>query len=246
MKKYLFLIGLMSMSFAIGAVELSAQTVSLRRAEKLTEKGLIDKKNTFNPNLLDSLTQCDEYVMLISSYEGCTPCEWLRTSDVFDNYPITPYYNDFLLGGTNDLVPYIFIGGGYPTCAYFDKNGDVVAITLGGGSRLYEKLDRITKNKEAICDLEVGELSKEQTLRYYTYMYKAAVSDLRNDMDGVLEYAGKARELHPGFYNGYLLYKYYLSRNDTRTANEYKAQLSNPNRREAQAFKKFISELNAE
>lgn len=228
----------------VNAVGSSAQ--SLRRAEKLTEKGLIDKKNTFCPDLLDSLTKCDDYVMLISSYEGCAPCEWLRTSNVFDTYPISPYYNDFLLGGNNDLVPFIFFSGGFPTCAYFDRNGDVVAMTIGGGGTLYDKLERITKNGEAICDIEVGGLSAEQALSYYNYMYKAAVSQLRGDMDGVLEYAGKAMELHPAFYNRYLLYQYYLAKNDMESANKYKVLLNDCTPLEAQIYKKLIAGLKAE
>ena len=244
MKKYLFFAGIVLTALAVNAVESSAQ--GLRRAEKLTEKGMIDKKNTFCPDLLDSLVKCDDYVMLISSYEGCGPCEWLRTSNVFDTYPISPYYNDFLLGGNNDLVPYIFIGSGYPTCAYFDRNGDVVALTVGGGGALYDKLERITKNNEAVCDIEIGELSAEQTLVYYNFMYKAAVAHLRNDMDGVFEYAGKAMELHPAFYNRYLLYQYYLAGNDAEEANKYREMLNDCTPREARTYKKLIDGLSAE
>ncbi len=242
MKKFLSLTAIAAMLFAVSTVGSAAQ--GLKRAEKLTEKGMIDKKSTFDPNVLDSLTQCDDYVMLISSYEGCGPCEWLRTSDVFDNYPITPYYNDFLLGGNNAIVPQIFIGSGFPTCAYFDRNGDVVAITIGGGGALYDKLERITKDKEAVCDLKVDELSPEETLAYYNHMYKAAVSYMKKEMDGVLEYATRAMELHPGFYNRYLLYQYHLAKGDTETANKYKALLSERERREESAYKELIRELN--
>ncbi len=248
MKKNLLFTALVLTLLAAGTAGSSAQTriEMLRRAEKVTEKGFADKKTTFCPERLDSLTRCGGYVMLISSYEGCGPCEWLRTSDVFDTRPVTPYYNDFMLGGNNDLVPWIFFGSGFPTCAYFDGNGDVVAITIGGGGDLYGKLERIIEGGETVCDLRVGELSAEQTLSYYNFMYKAAVAHLRNDMDGVLEYATRAMELHPAFYNRYLLYRYHLARNDTGPAAEYRALLNDYSRIEAVVYKKLIAGLNAE
>jgi hypothetical protein len=246
MKRHLLSTALVFALLTLATVESSAQSGMLRTASAPTKKGLIDKKTRFSPERLDSLRRCDDYVMLISSYEGCGPCEWLRTSDVFDSYPVSPYYNDFLLGGDNDLVPYIFVGGGFPTCAWFDRNGDVVAITLGGGGRLYGQADRITKEREPICDLRIEGLSPQQTIAYYNLMYKAAVAHRRGDMEGVAEYAGKALELHPAFYNRYLMYRYHLAAGNTGSAGSYRALLGSPDPIEARVYKKLIDGLNAE
>lgn len=240
MKKHLFLTACLIL--ASMAVNLSAQ--NLRPAEKLTEKGFIDKKTTFNPDALDSLAKCDEYVMLISSFQGCNPCEELRTSDVFDTYPITPYYNDMLLGGENATLSYTFYAGGFPTCLYFDPTGEIVAVT-SGNNNLYAKLDRIVKGKERICEYPIDGVPEDQLLLLLNSSYKANVAYLKGEMDNVYKYATEAMDIYPGFYNRYLLYKYYSSKGDSISADKYKAlALENIGNRDKAVYKKLIAELN--
>ncbi len=219
MKKRLFLTGsllLVSMALAV-----TSPAQEIKRAKTITTKGLIDKKSTFNPASLDSLLKCDDYVMLISSFEGCNPCEWLRVSDVFERYPITPYYTDMGLNATNLTVPRTFIVSGFPTCMFFDRSGEIVAVTKGVAN-YYAKLDSIVNKKLPLCEQEIDGLAADQVLPFMNLMHKANIADLRGDMESVYKYASEAMEIHPGFYNRYLLYKYYMSKGDAATAEKYK------------------------
>lgn len=247
MKKQLIIKVCLLLSFMAVSVNLSAQVPSifLNPAEKLTEKGFVDKESTFDPAALDSLLKCDEYVMLISSFEGCTPCGWLRTSDVFDTYPITPYYNDMLLGGGNATLPFILPKNGFPTCLYFDQTGEIVAVTGGAGADLYTKLDKIVKEKDTICEYRIDDLSADQVLSFLNLSYKANAASLKGAMEDMCKYATEAMNIYPDFYNRYLLYKYYASINDMDSADKYKAlALENLNNRDKAIYKKLVEELN--
>ena len=250
-RKNLFQMSLLLLAIVVSTNALSAQSgLAVKKAKKLTSKGFIDKKSIFSPSALDSLVKCDEYVMLISSFEGCTPCEWLRVSDVFDLYPVTPYYTDFLLNNNNETIPYTFAVSGFPTCIFFDGNGEIVAVTSGlsdtnaGIDNYYQKLDKIVKNKEPFCEHKIKGVSDDQQLPFFNYSHKANMAYLKGDMDGVYRYATKAMEIWPNLYNRYLLYKYYSSRNDTVKANEYKSlALDNASDRDEFVFKGLLKEL---
>lgn len=236
---------LVSMS-AIGVLSAQSFSVGVNRAEKLTEKGFIDKKSTFDPVALDSLLKCDDYVMLISSYEGCGPCEWLRTSDVFDKYPITPYYTDFFLNSQNETVPYTFYVSGFPTCMYFDRNGEIVAVTMGTKD-LYEKLDRVVKNGENLCEHRIKGVDDAQILPFLNLMHKANSAYMRGDLESMSGYAAGAMEIFPNFYNRYLSYKYHQSKGDTAAADQYKTlALENASKLDDFIYKKLIAELKGE
>lgn len=248
MKNYLFKGALVLLSSMFVTFNLTAQAFDpgVRRAEKLTEKGFADKKSTFDPAALDSLLKCDDYVMLISSFEGCGPCEWLRTSDVFDLYPVTPYYTDFLLNKENETVPYTFSVTGFPTCMFFNRSGEIVAVT-SGTAKYYDKLDRIINNKENLCESEIGGLEKDRILQLFNRMHKANTAYMRGDWEGVREYATAAMEIYPYFYNRYLLYKYYENGGDKASADRYKAlALDNADERDGFVYKKLIAELKGE
>ena len=248
MKKNLFLAGLILLAFTVVAEKLSAQTQiqRLNRAKTITTKGFIDKKSTFNPTALDSLIKCDDFVMLISSYEGCGPCEILRTSDVFERFPITPYYTDYLLNRENETVPYTFSVSGFPTCMFFDKIGEIVAVTLGGCYSLYEKIDRIIKG-EKIVDQAIPGVPNGQMLPFINCMYKANAAYMKGNMENLYKYATEAMSILPNFYNRYLLYKYYVNKKDSASANKYKElALANKDRRDEFVFKKLIEELKSD
>lgn len=214
----------------------------LRRAKELTSKGLIAKESIFTPNALDSLLQCDEYVMLICSFEGCKPCERLRQSNVFELYPITPYYTDRLIGQGNETIRYTFSIHSYPTCIFFDRSGEIVAVTLGVQDR--ETLDRITVRKEKFCEQKIQGVPDDQILLFINLLHKANIAYLRKDMDNVYKYASEAMEISPTFYGRYLLYKYYLSKNDPVSANKYKVlALENATNVDKVVCKDLISEL---
>lgn len=248
MKKYLFLTGFLLLAAMVTTVDSFAQAfpIGINKAEKLTEKGFIDKKAIFDPAALDSLLKCDQYVMLISSFEGCTPCEWLRTSDVFDLYPITPYYTDFLLNSENATIPYTFYISGFPTCLFFDSTGEIVAVTTGLND-YYKKLDKIVKGKERICEHSIRGIPVDRMLPFLNYSYKANVAYTKGEMDNVYKYATEAMQIHPNFYNRYLLYKYYLSKNELHSADKYKRlALENIDGRDNFIYKKLIEELKTE
>lgn len=248
MKKHLFLTGsLLLLCLGITTTS-SAQGFSkgVNPAKTITTKGFADKKSTFDPTKLDSLLKCDDYVMLISSFEGCNPCEWLRTSDVFELYPVTPYYTDMLLNSRNATVPQTFYVSGFPTCLFFDKTGEIVAVT-SGTANYYEKLDKIVKNKERLCERQLEGLSGEQVLAFYNCMYKANAAYLKGEMDNVNKYATEAMAIYPGFYNRYLLYKYYAGKGDAASADKYKAlALDNVNELDGHVYKNLIQELKGE
>lgn len=248
MKKRLLPTLFLLLAAMVPAVNLSAQIfpIGVNKAERLTEKGFIDKKTTFNPTALDSLLKCDQYVMLISSFEGCTPCEWLRTSDVFDLYPITPYYTDFLLNSENATIPYTFYISGFPTCIFFDRTGEIVAVTVGTND-YYEKLDKIVKEGQSLCEHSISGIPAERMLPFLNYSYKAGVAYIKGEADNMYAYATKAMEIHPNFYNRYLLHKYYLNKNDISSADKYKRlALENADGRDNFIYKKLIKELKEE
>lgn len=221
-------------------------STGVNRAIQLTKKGFIDKKSVFSPTALDSLLQTDEYVMLIASFEGCMPCEWLRTSDVFDQYPISPFYIDFRLNATNETIPHTMLVSGFPTCFFFNKSGEVVAVTKGT-AKYYEKLDRIIKDKERVCEATIQGLDSEQSLSFYNYSYKANAAYLKGDMDTMFEQALKSMELLPTVYNRYLLYTYYLNKNDVEMADKYrKLALENVSKRDEFIFGKLLEKLREE
>lgn len=247
MKKQLIIKVCLLLSFMAVSVNLSAQVPSifLNPAEKLTEKGFVDKESTFDPAALDSLLKCDEYVMLIVSYKWCQPCEKLRTSDIFDRYPITPYYIDYKLNERNrtmlNILPWM---EGVPTCLYFNPKGEIVAVTCGIGD-LYEKLDRIVNEKERICEYAIEGVPADRIFALLNCSYKANAAYLKGEMEEMHKYATQALEISPGFYNKYLLYKYYSSKNDTASANKYKTlALENLSDRDGGIYKEFIAELN--
>jgi hypothetical protein len=183
--------------------------------------------------------------MLISSYEGCGPCEMLRTSDVFERFPITPYYTDYLLNRENETVPYTFSVSGFPTCMFFDKSGEIVAVTLGSSYSLYEKIDRIIKG-EKIVDQAIPGVPNGQMLPFINCMYKANAAYMKGNMENLYKYATEAMSILPNFYNRYLLYKYYANKKDSASANKYKElALANKDRRDEFVFKKLIEELKA-
>lgn len=250
MKNYLLLAVCLSFTLMLSPTELFAQQkvtrIGLTKAATLTTKGFIDKKSVFSTTALDSLLKTDDYVMLISSYEGCMPCEWLRTSDVFENYPITPYYTDFLLGDMNQAIPYTFFVTGFPTCFFFDKKGEIVAVT-SGVANYSEKLDKIVKDKEPICEHEIEGISKELLLPFLNYSYKASRAYINKEMSDVYKYANKALEICLNFYNKYLLYQYYLNEKNLESANKYKkSALDDAGRLDQIIYKKLMKELTGE
>ena len=241
MKKNLFLAAIILLSFTGVSETLSAQQVG--RAQTPTTKGLIDKKSTFSPATLDSLLKCDKFVMLILSYEGCIPCEILRTSDVFDRFPITPYYIDYRLNNENATPVYTFSASGFPTCMIFDKSGKIVAITLGANHLLYERLEKIV-NGENLIDRGIPGVPDDQILPFVNLMHKANIACLQGNMESVYQNATAAMNICPNFYNRYLLYKYYLSKADNASANKYKQlALENIDDRDKFVFKPLIDEL---
>jgi thioredoxin-related protein len=185
-KKCLSLTGSLLLLFMAVATELSAQgrTPSLNRAEIMTTKGFIDKKTTFDPVALDNLLKHDDYVMLISSFEGCIPCEWLRASDIFELYPISPYYTDFRLNSANETVPHTFFVSSFPTTIFFDKSGEIVTV-LVGVKDYYEKLDRIVKEGERFSEHKVQGVPDEQILPFLNYMHKANVANMKGEMENL-------------------------------------------------------------
>lgn len=250
MKNYLLLAIYLSFMLVVSPSELFAQQkvtrIGLTKAASPTTKGFIDKKSVFNVDALDSLRLCDDYVMLISSYDGCMPCEWLRTSDVFDTYPISPYYTDFLLNDMNQTVPYTFFVTGFPTCFFFDKKGEIVAVT-SGVSNYGEKLEKIVKGKEPICEHKIDGISDELLLPFFNNSFSASKAYMKKEMSDVYKYATKAMEIYPNFYNKYLLYQYYLSQNNIEAANKYKASaLDDAGRLDKIIYKKLIKELTGE
>jgi thioredoxin-related protein len=242
MKKYLFLTVLL-----ITTTALFAQGVNrLNRAQTMTTKGFIDKKSTFNPVALDSLLKTDDYVILMASYEGCIPCEWLRNSDIFELYPISPYYVDFRLNSDNETIPYAFYIAAFPTCLFFDKSGEIVAVTVGARD-YYDKLDKIVKEKERFSEHKIAGIPDEQILPFLNYSYKANVAYMKGEMEEMYKYATKAMHIASNFYSKYLLHKYYASKNDMTSANQYKAlALEHTDNRETFVYKKLIQELKGE
>jgi thioredoxin-related protein len=244
MKKSLFKIAPLLLLFMAVATELSAQG-SLNRAQTLTTKGFIDKKTTFDPTALDSLLKHDDFVMLISSFEGCIPCEWLRTSDVFERYPISPYYTDFRLNSANETVPYTFFISTFPITIFFDKSGEIIAV-LVGTKDYYEKLDRIVAG-ERFSEHKIPGVPEDRMLSFMSFMHKANVANMRGETEKMYKYATEAMNICPSFYNSYLLYKYYLSKGDSTSADKYKAlALENTEGRFEFVYKKLIQELRGE
>jgi thioredoxin-related protein len=242
MKKRIFLTILLMQAVMVAAVA-QGGSAGVRRAEKLTEKGFIDKKTVFDPVALDSLIKTDEYVMLFVSFEGCIPCEWLRTSDIFDIYPITPYYSDYLLGGNNETLPHAFYPRGFPTCLLFDGTGEIVAVTVGTKD-YYDVLDSIVNEKEKICMYSIPGIADENMLPFLNLSHKANVAYIKGDMDGVFLNATRAMEIHPNFYNRYLLYRYYSEKNDHVEAAKYKSlALENISDRDRSVYKNLIGRL---
>ena len=216
---------------------------TLRRAETLTTKGFIDKSSTFDPDLLDSLVKTDKFVMLISSYEGCTPCEWLRVSDVFNLYPISPYYTDFMLNAENQTVPYTFMVSGFPTCMIFDRSGEIIATTVGGGGTVYGKLDRIVAG-ERFSDHRIPGIPDVLMLPFLNVSHKANAAFMRGEMENVYIYATKAMAIFPNLYNRYLLYRYYLSKDNIEAAEHYRTLiLTNVSRADEYVFRNLLIEL---
>jgi len=236
----------MAMPLQLSAQQQSEQSEPrprLQRAETLTTKGFIDKNTTFNPDLLDSLVKTDDFVMLMSSFEGCIPCEILRTSDIFERFPISPYYSNYLLNDVNQSIAYTFPFSGFPTNVIFDRSGEIIAVTVGASGNQYEKLERIIAG-ERFSDIQITGVSEDLILPFLNLLYKANAAFLREDMENVYKYATEAMAIHPTFYSRYLLYKYHLSKNDTATAEHHKKlALTNLNGREEQVFRKLISEL---
>lgn len=239
-KKLLLLALSVSLSASVAAQDFGP---SVRKAAKLTEKGYPDKKTVFDPAALQALLETDDYVMLISSFEGCIACEWIRQSDVFDLYPVSPYYNDMLLNEANATIPYVFFGTGFPTCAIFNKKGEIVSITVGAKD-YYEKLDKIVAGETVMEHDRIPGLAEDDKLPYFNALYKANAAYLKGDMETMREYAAESMAILPTFYNRYLQYKYHLSRNETDVAEEYKtAMLEAPSPLEEIVFKKLIAEL---